>query len=174
MGLVFTNEQVRELTGQILAAPAKIAKLIDEKNKSITQKGELKELDDLNAVYTNNIVNIITKYHDELKYLTGDQRTTYDPINIDTTAKTVSGSIHRPSTWTKFQPQVHDSNNGNPVSSWSDTDPSKSSAITSALMMLTTGFSDGSFSTTTTSSFVGDEIETTTSSFSVNNKALLS
>lgn len=175
MSLVFTNDQIKELTGQVLAAPQKIADLVTNKAKATQLKQDFKDLDDGHAIFTNNTINIINQYHTELKYLNGQARTTYASSSIDPAGRLSPGNIHfsLDPIWAAFPPQSAPSNTGLPTSVWTDTETAAITNLNQQIALLTSGFTDGAASTTTTAAFVSDEVEVTSASgFAVGNRVL--
>jgi len=118
MAIVFTDAQLREMTGQLVNSDAIVQGYQDAKSKAIQMRQDYLDLDDQEAVYTDNWLSIIEQFHTELKLLNSSQRTTYDPTNIDSSAKLSPGNAHF-SDWEGYKPKVIPSNNGNPISTYS-------------------------------------------------------
>ena len=166
MALVFTDQQIKDLTQFVVDAPATIVSFNNDKANLIAQKAKYLGEDDGNAVYTNNWLNIINQYHEEERYLTGVQRTNYNSADIDPAGRLAPGNIHFVTSppWPNFQPKLDPSNIGLPTSPFAATESNAMGLITSNLNLLKTGFSDGAASTTTTASFVVDEVDVTSAS----------
>ena len=110
MPLLFNDEQIREITGQVLEAPDLIARAIEEREAVIKKQQDYKDLDDAQAVYTGYYNNIITKYHAELAVLSGTQRTNPNDALIDPAAQLAEGNVYLPRgepVWKPFQPILH-------------------------------------------------------------------
>ena len=118
MALVFTDAQLRELTGQLINADEKIAGIQKSGEAAGNLKQDYKDLDDQEKIYFDNWLSIIDKFHAELKLLNSSQRTLYDDSNVDSSARLSPGNVHF-SSWAGYKPKVIDSNNGNPISTYS-------------------------------------------------------
>lgn len=175
MALVFTDQQIKDLTALVIEAPTTIASLTNDKANIIAQKAKYLADDDGNAVYTGNWKGIIDAYHDELKYLDGLTRTPYDLNAIDPAARLIDGNIHFITSpiWINFQPKVHDSNTGLPTSAFATTEQSAITPVLTDLALLKTGWTDGAATTTTTAAFIVDEVDVTSAAgITVGNRIL--
>lgn len=167
MPLVFTDPQIKELTGQLLATPDKIAQAEKVKTDNVKLKQDFKDLDDTNAVFTNFYHNIISQYHTELKLINGTQKT--DPViaNIDAAAQFQPGNPHYPgATWPNYVPKISDDMTGLPTSVFTDTEVEAATRATSLIALMKNGFSSGSYSQSVSS--------TTATTFAVSNTSGLS
>jgi hypothetical protein len=155
MSLTFTDPQIKDLTQGVLDAPNEIAKANIAKAAAITNQAKVLAQDNQNAVYTANWNNIITQYHAEVKYLGGTAYTDYNLANVPIAGQLLDG-IHFPKSpmWTKFQPKLDASNNGNPTSVWAQTESEAINRATPNITLLKTGFTSGAASTTTTGAYV--------------------
>ena len=175
--LNFNEEQIRELTGQVLEAPDLIARAIEEKEAVVKKQQDFKDLDDAQAVYTDYYSNIITRYHTELAVLSGTQRTNPNDALIDPAAQLAPGNIYLPRgepVWKPFQPKLNDINNGNPTSVYGGTtEPAQIALTTTSINLLKSGFTDGAATTTTTAAFVGNSVSVTSNvGFSIGNRVI--
>lgn len=175
--LNFNDEQIREITGQVLEAPDLIARANEEKAAVLKKQQDYKDLDDAQAVYTGYYNNIITKYHAELAVLSGTQRTNPNDALIDPAAQLAEGNVYLPRgepVWKPFQPKLNDINNGNPTSVYpGTTEPAQIGLVTTSINLLKSGFTDGSASTTTTGAFTGSNVPVSSNAgFSVGNRVL--
>jgi hypothetical protein len=162
MSLVFTDTQLKDLTKGVLNAPANILAAQADQAAMVAQKAKLLVTDQGNETYTNNWLNIIARYHEELKYLNGVTHTNYDSAAIQPAGKLTQPNIHfNPPTWVKFQPQLHASNNGIPIGAWANTETEAIDRANLYLDYLKNGFTDGAANTTATTGFVVDEIDVT-------------
>lgn len=175
MALIFTDQQIKDLTQLVINAPLTIASLTNDKANIIIQKAKYLADDDGNAVYTQNWSGIINAYHDELKYLNGIQRTSYDLNSVDPAAKLIDGNIHFITSpiWVNFQPKTHTSSTGLPPSVFVGDEQSVLTSITNAIALLKTGWADGAATTTTTAGFAGFIVEVTSAAgFTAGNRVL--
>ncbi len=120
MALVFTDNQLRELTGQIANSKVKIDGLNEEKASIAQIKEDYKSLDEQEKVFTNHWINSISRFHNELKLLNGTQRTTYIESAVDPSAKLEPTSLHFPTGYVNFKPRLDPSNTGLPQTSTTD------------------------------------------------------
>lgn len=177
MALIFTDQQVKDLTQSVLDAPTLIQQANDQAAAAVANKAKKLDQDNQNAVYSTNWINIIAQYHAEMKYLNGVQRTDYNAANIGPAGMLTDPNIHFITSpiWTKFQPMVDASNNGNPTSAWTNTEDEALNRATPAIALLKNGWTDGAASTTTTGAYVpltGFPL-TSASGISVGNRVLL-
>lgn len=157
MPLVFTDPQIRNISGEILALPADIIKFTNDKAYAVAAKAEALANDQANEVFSNNFRDIISAYHDELKNKNGSSRTLYDVNNIVLAAKKDPANVHYPipsSSWVNIKPKIHLSNNGDPVGAFTPYEQQKLAPITSQIALLKTGFTDGATDTTTGNAYV--------------------
>lgn len=168
MAFNFTDEQIRELTGQVLAAPQKIADLNNNKTKAIQLKNDYLDLDNANKVYTDGYLAFVSSYHTELKYLNGEDRTLYDTANIDPAGRLTDGNIHFPSSpvWVNMQPKKHPSNEGLPFGSWVDREDTSINNINTLIDLMKNGFASGATTSSTATAFVGNTVEVNSTAFS--------
>ena len=174
MALDFTDEQIRELTGRVLASPALIAAAIADKAKAVQLKQDWKDLDDANEVFTDNFQNIIDRYHQELKHLNGQLRVNYDLNEIQNAGKLSSGNLHFPLTpiWINFEPKKDPSNDGTPIGVYASTETFLIGEIDTSLDLMKNGFTDGAISATTDTVFVAGEVEVTPGGFVIGQRVL--
>ena len=99
------------------------------------------KLDDINALYTTNYSNIITQYHTEYLYITGNQYTNPDTSTIDPAARKAIGNIYYPTGWNFFVPKVADQVVGSPVSNILVTGSTSTTVTTTS----STGISAGAY-----------------------------
>jgi hypothetical protein len=118
MAIIFTDAQLRELTGQLINADDKIAGIQKAGEAANKLKQDYKDLDDQEKIYFDNWVNIIDQFHTELKLLNSSQRTLYNSANVDPSARLSPGNVHF-TDWAGYKPKIISSNNGNPVSTYS-------------------------------------------------------
>ncbi len=118
MAIVFTDPQLRELTGQLINADDKIAGIQASGQAASNNKQDFQDLDNQEKVYFDNWLNIIDQFHIELKLLNASQRTLYDQAFVDPAARLSPGNVHF-SSWAGYKPKLVDSNNGNPIAAYS-------------------------------------------------------
>lgn len=114
MALVFTDNQLRELTGQVANSDATIKALNEQKVLLQKNKNDYKDLDDQEKVFTEHWINIINKFHNELKYINSTQKTSYQQSAVDSSAKLETTSLHFPTGYPNFKPKLDNSNIGLP------------------------------------------------------------
>ena len=149
--LSFTDSQIKETTGQILAAPQKLAIQDTTKQQANDSKAGYKDLDDANKVYTTQDISIISDYHTEYKNLTGTQKTNPSETTIVAGGRLDQGNAYFPDTtnppvWVNFQPKVAPEVLGNPTSTVTTDEKSIGTRLNSWITLLETGFTspDGS------------------------------
>lgn len=113
MAISFTDEQLRELSGQIVNSDTTVAAYNGQAEKAAKIKADYLSNDEQEAVYTNEFHGITGYFHTELKLLNSEQRTQYDLGQIDPAARQTS-TAHWPSGYVGLIPKLLDSNNGNP------------------------------------------------------------
>jgi hypothetical protein len=174
--LIFTDAQVQILSQDMYDYPTNLASLNDDLAAITAAQGNWLDRDNANAVYTSNFIDILGAYHDELKYISGNERTDYDLADIDPAGRLAPNNIHFPSSpmWIWFEPKVDPSNLGNPISPWANTENAAILTAESWIDLLKNGFTDGAASTTSTSGFITDLINvTSTAGFTVNDRVIL-
>lgn len=146
MALNFTDDQLKELSGQVLQGPDVIKQAEDTVAKVQQIKQDFLDLDIQNKVFTDDMLNIIDQFHKELKELSGTVKTLYNEANIELAAKLDPSNPHFPQPdWLFFYPKVLDSNAGLPTSTTSDLiEPEQLDEIQRLYNLLVNGFSDGS------------------------------
>lgn len=158
MALSFSNEQLKNLTRETLLLPELINNpdngLKAQKQKIVDAQVSLFETDSQNSVFTTHFSEIAEAYHDELRALNGDQKTSYDNQNILDGGK--GTGPHFPSTWVNFNPKVIPSNTGLPVSANpNDTELVYAQTFNDVFNELKNGFTDGILDDSTTSTSSG-------------------
>lgn len=144
MALNFTEKQIKSMSLEVLNGP-KIIKEADRKVKgALAIKQGFLEDDQKNEVFTNHRKEIVEAYHEELKLLSGEEKTNYDPAEIDKAGRLASDSKHFPNNWQFFNPKVLDSNNGQPVNTLSISESVPVNNLLDFIELLVNGFSDGS------------------------------
>lgn len=152
MPIVFTDAQLRTITGEILFLPEQVAKFAVDKTSAVSAKADALSKDQANEAFSNNFRDIISAYHDELKNKNGSSRTLYDVANIALAAKKDPTNLHYPvpsSTWVNIKPKVDTSNTGNPIGSFTPFEQAKLAPVTAQIALLKTGFTDGATDSTT-------------------------
>lgn len=144
----FSDADFKTSSKAILDAPLEIENANAAKADAAVAKADFLNKDNTNKLFFDNVLQIITSYHDELKGLNGVVRTTYDPTLLDDAAQLKSGNLHLGGSWTNFVPKIHASMNGNPISAVSDHEAYRLPRLTDAIQMLKTGWADGSLSGT--------------------------
>ena len=175
MALVFTNEQILNITKDIILIPSLIndpsTGYIAQKSLILASKDSLQKTDDGQKVFSDFWSSVVQAYHSELTLLNSSVRTNYDVSNIVTAA---SGSgLHFPSTWVNLPPKLIDSNNGNPITT--SANKHLLDYITdeiSAQSLLVSGFTDGAVTDTVT--ITGSTFTVTTGVFVNGNRVVLS
>ena len=140
--MTFTDNQIKEITGQILATPGQI----DELNNNIAVlkkvKQDYKDLDDTKIVYQQNIATIISKYNEELKYLNGNLYSGPSVTNtITASAFQAWYATYFPNTWFYLPPKLTTTDLGTSTpTSFSPTEPQRYAAVSSWIDLLENGF----------------------------------
>jgi len=148
MALNFTDEQIKELSGQVLQGPDIIAQADKQIAQVNEQKQDFLELDEQNTVFTDHMINIVDQFHKELKELDGTVKTLYDEVNIDPAARLDPANLHFPQPdWVYFYPKVLDSNTGLPTEVTLDQiEPEAIDINQDRVDLLLNGFTDGAIS----------------------------
>ena len=176
MALLFTDDQIKELTGQVLAAPDIIASLNNDKANAVNKQNDYLFLDQANTVYTDHFLNLMVRYHEELQYLNAQIRTNYNVADIDSSGRLSPGNPHFPFSpiWANFPPKKLDSNEGLPYGTLTDTEVTATTDINDAIDLLLNGFTDGAVSDTTETAFAGSTVEVTNGGFSAGQRVFFS
>lgn len=151
MPILFTDPQIRTITGEILSLPEDIIKFTNQKTAQVAQKADTLTKDQANEAFSTNFRDIISAYHAELKNKNGADRTTYNVANIDLAAKKDPTNVHYPipsSNWVNIKPKIDISNNGNPVGAFTPHEQDALPPITAQIALLKTGFTDGATDST--------------------------
>lgn len=152
MAISFTDEQVKNISKDILLIPFVIddpvngTGFVQQKAKILVAKDSNLVTDQGQEVFTNFWDNVVKAYHNELKYLTAVERTTYPISGIDEGAK--EKGPHWPSNpiWTSLIPKILDSNNGNPRPSITfETESERIAKVQNNIGILKNGFNYGTF-----------------------------
>jgi hypothetical protein len=152
MSLVFTDEQVKNISKDALLLPTVIDDPSPNGNGYVQQKQQLIEAsdnllktDEQNAVYSDNWVDTQHKYHEELHAIKGDLRTDYDNNDLINGGDRLTP--HYTSTWPNLTPIVIPSVNGNPITvDNQDNEQDKIDALKPELDIYLNGWNDGSTS----------------------------
>lgn len=168
MGLVFSDDQLRSVSGEVLAIPALLLSLADQKAKAIQGKADTQAKDNGNHAFFDFFRTTISQYHEELKNKDGNSRTNYLFQTLDDGAAQRPGNLHYPTSpiWAQMKPKLHDSNNGNPITPFSPFEIAQHPLITAQIALLKTGFTDGATDDTLTTAYVmGMDVEVDTGPF---------
>lgn len=115
MALTFTDNQIRELTGQVINSDLKIADLQQEKTKIAKIKSDYLSLDNQEKVFTDHWMSCIAKFHAELKHINSTDKTNYVGQSVvESSAKLEPTSLHFPTGYLNFKPKLGLSNVGLP------------------------------------------------------------
>ena len=150
--LTFTDSQIKETTGQMLAAPAKLESQAASQANAANAKAGYLDLDKANAIYTDQYLAIIQAYHDEYKLISGIQKTITSEASITAGGKLDSGNTFfpdasNPPIWQKFQPFLAPEVLGNPTTTYAATEQAAWTPLQNYITLLETGFTSGSAST---------------------------
>lgn len=178
MSLVFTDTQIKDISKEYLLIPDDIAKAQVTLAKQDALKAQYLVNDNSNKVFTDNLINIMTQYHEELKNLNGETRTTYQESITVEAAQFLEGNQHFPTTtpvWKNYQPKVAASNNGGPITATVPNESSKIGDFAPALADLLNGFSDGAVSEVLTAPYAGGTFDVANpSALVVGNRVIVS
>lgn len=180
MAITFTDDQLKSLSKESVVYTENRAQAVSELNGVITLKAESLAQDNQNKQFTDFYEEVIFRYHEEYKLLTGDNRTEYTGEALIQEAG-LRGDTHFPATppdvWTGLVPRITDANNGLPVVPFVGLiEPDAISGVDFAIDILTNGFNDGVFSANTDDTYtIGDntlEVDDVTG-FDVNDRILI-
>ena len=178
MSLIFTDGQIKDISKEYLLIPDDIAKAQATLAKQDALKAQYLQNDQSNKVFTDNLINIMTQYHEELKNLNGETRTTYQESITVEAAQFLEGNQHFPTTtpvWKNYQPKVAASNNGGPITNTVPNESSKIGDFAPALADLLNGFSDGAVSEVLTSAYAGGSFDVANpTALAVGNRVIIS
>jgi hypothetical protein len=116
MSLVFTNDQVKSITKEMLDLPLVIDNpsagtgLIQQKANIQVTKDALLTTDTQNKVFSDHWISIAQAYHNELERLNKDLRTTY--ADSDLVLGGQSKAPHYTGSWPNLVPILIPSNKG--------------------------------------------------------------
>ncbi len=166
--IAFTDDQIRTISKEIITLPAKIASALASATDQETQKVLAGEKDDGNKVFFDHYLEIIDSYHQELRWIDGNDRALYDDANIIPAAQRAPGNVHYPTSpfWTNFQPKLVASNNGNPVTAQPSYELLHLPIITAQIDLLLNGYTDGALDDISTTAAAAGIVEVTTGGFS--------
>jgi hypothetical protein len=163
VALTFTDPQIQETTGQMVATASNVAGANANIAKAQKVQQDYLDLDDANRVYTDNYQNIITQYHTELQYLDGEQRTAPNDTDIENAGQLAPGNIYFPSGWGNIPPSVVPYTTGMPFTE--DVIPFEERelpAITQLVTFVQSGLSGGGTSSATSVSLTSVGVNDTT------------
>lgn len=176
MGLTFTDDQLRSVSGEALAIPALIIALQNQKTSVITGKADAQTKDQGNAAFFDFFKATIDAYHDEKKHKDGVAKTPYLFQTLDDSAAQRPGNLHYPTSpiWAQMKPKIHDSVSGLPTSPFTPYEIAQHPIITAAIALLKTGFTDGAVDTMLTTAYVmGTDIEVDDAGIAVGNRIVI-
>lgn len=153
MSLTFTDEQIKNLTKDILLLPTVIDNptegtgLIQQRQAIIDVKSNLEITDAQNKVYSDHFISVLQAYHDENLQIRGESRTTYSDATLISAG--AGQGAHYPQTWLQMIPMLLPENNGAPVNgSAGPNEESRVNDFNSQIDLLKNGFTDGTLDTT--------------------------
>ncbi|GAB1376901.1 hypothetical protein MASR1M48_17530 [Lactococcus petauri] len=165
MALIFTDEQLKKITNDIIGLPVVIQSHIDDKADLLTQQADLLKEDNANKIYSDNYIGIIQAYHDELQNINGVNRSEYAESYIQDGPKKLNG--HFPPSSPNYIPILLPQNNGNPIVNLPDYETLKLAEVKSFMTLLKTGFTDGALEDTLSEPYViGQPVILTVGGFS--------
>jgi hypothetical protein len=169
----FTDNQIQEITGQILATPEQISNLESNKAELVKIKQDYKDLDDANIVYQNFYTGNISAYQQELKHLNGVLGTMPNPSII--TASTVSTwyPLYFPTSWFFLPPKLQTTDFGTTTTVFSPTESARYTPISTTIGLLENGFTSGAASDTTVLTTATYAELNNTAGFSIGHSILL-
>lgn len=176
MGLSFTDDQLRSVSGEVMAIPALLLSLADQKAKAIQGKADTQAKDNGNHAFFDFFRSTIDLYHTEKKHKDGVAKTSYLFQTLDDGAAQRPGNLHYPTSpiWAQMKPKLIDSNNGLPTSPFSPYEIAQHPLITAKISELKTGFADGAVDTQLTTAYVmGQDIEVDDAGIAVGNRIVI-
>lgn len=156
MSLIFTDAQIKDISKEYLLIPSDIAKAQATLDKQDILKAQYLQNDENNKVFTDNLINIMAQYHEELKQMDGETRTTYQEAILVMAAQFLEGNEHFPTTtpvWINYQPKLAASNNGSPITSTTPNEDTALDDLQPAIDDLINGFTDGAVTEILTSAY---------------------
>jgi len=177
----FTDEQLQTLSRDYIQYPTNLSDLQLVKLDAVDWVASTLKVDQDNQLWTDFYLGeVISKYHEELKYLNDQVRTLYTGESLiqESGRRT---ETHFPATppniWANLQPKMLDANNGNPIGSYGGMLEGTAIAdIIPAKDLIINGFADGSASTLSTAEYIigSGQIEVDSDvGFSVGNRILV-
>lgn len=176
MGLSFTDDQLRAVSGEALAIPALIVALNAQKTSVIAGKAEALEKDNGNAAFFDFFKSTIDAYHTELKNINGFARASYLFQTLDDGAAQRAGNLLYPTSppWVNFKPKIIGANNGTPITPFTPDEIAALFPVTGRIANLKTGFTDGAIETQLTTAYVmGTDIEVDDAGIAVGHKIVI-
>lgn len=176
MALVFTDDQLKTISQQVLQAPVLLATLNDQKAKAVVEKAAQQTKDNGNDSFFTFFRTTINEYHNELKNKNGAARAAYTFAMLDDAAAQRAGNFHYPTSppWTQMKPKLIPENNGNPTTAHTPYELDQLPKLTSAINLLKTGFTDGATDDTLTTAYVsGQDVEVDTGPFTAGQRVVI-
>jgi hypothetical protein len=165
---IFTNDEIKKLSKDILDQPSVVANWQNAYDSSLIKEQEILKLDEQNKKFFDGILSGIQSYHTELAAITGQSRTLYNEADLIASSENIDqNKPHFPNPpthttyWTKVQPKILASNNGNPVtiSDTLQTENTVGQAVTFYTQTLVNGFNLGSNSSRDSSEIYANRYE---------------
>jgi hypothetical protein len=119
--LVFTDEQIRTITEQVLSLPITldgipelgVTGLRDSLVTAQEEKENFLSQDEDKKIFFDNVLLSVQKYHEEILQIVGDSRTLYSEADLIASAKHTLPHYEK-TTWFNAVIEIIASNNGNP------------------------------------------------------------
>lgn len=169
MALIFTDDQLKKISSDIIGFPVLIASLEAQKAANVILQGSLLETDENNKIFSDNFIGIISKYHEEISALDGLAKADYSEAILLSGVKKETGNQHFPvppdEAWIKMPPKLATENNGNPSSINADYELTRISTLQLAISKLKIGYSDGILDDTSTLAPAAGKVEVDTGGF---------
>jgi hypothetical protein len=150
MSLNFTDDQLKDLSRQILEIPTQI--LLEEANKAKAEEGQQVALDNdgINKVFFDNFNNIVNQYHAESAEIDSVTFTAYVEQTLIDSAQQLPGNLHFPSAppWVNFTPKQIPENTGLPTGALSVYEQDELTKVTDKITQLKSGFTSGAITDT--------------------------
>lgn len=148
MSIAFTDPQIKNVSKDILLLPFyindSVTGLVAQKAIIVNQTQALLDHDNDFKAFFDFWQATIGHYHAELLLLSGNQRTAYNPADLDAAGD--QAGLHFPISpaWVKLAPKYLQSMSGLPsTATGNDTEDTKMNAVTPYIDLIKNGFNDG-------------------------------
>ncbi|MEE8150653.1 MAG: hypothetical protein V3T43_02915 [Nitrosomonadaceae bacterium] len=173
MALIFTDEQTKTITKDIIGLPAVITSLENDKSDQELVETNLEETDSQNKVFTDNYIGILDQYYLEKLEINGVIHTSYnEQFMLDAPLK-LNDHFQTDPIWVNYPPQVLPENNGDPENSNSVTEITEIVTSQNAISELKNGYNDGALDDLSSIIAAGGQVEVDVGGFLIGDRIII-